>query len=149
MAIMNKIGSGLKYAFKPPTLGEMGGDTIKRAHEFRKSAFNQLKQKRDYRVETFEEAVNRLGLTEENIIRRRWELLVEARIYYTALVSFFLITFYLAATGSGIMIVLAGLFSCVFPAVLAIVKSFRIDQIDKRELYAFKLFFSRPEAWIK
>lgn len=147
--VAKKVGQGLKFAFLPDVRSAVNVEGIKAGHGLVNGALDALRVKRSVRVETFADAVERLELTEDDIARKRRELLIEARISYVMTCLFLAIAFYNTLAGAGALVLIGSALSCTFPVVLSIVKTFRIDQIDRRELYSFPEFFRRPEAWLK
>lgn len=101
-----------------------------------------------YRVETFEDAIERLGLDESKIQRRRWELMAESRVMYLMALIALIAAAYYAITDQHLG-VFAAACSWLIGATGGFCKAFRVDQIDRRELYDFPTFFRRPEGWIK
>lgn len=146
-----RVGQGLRFAFLPNIRGSVNTDGIRAGGELISESVGSMRSRcnKQYRVETFAEAVERLDLTESDIKRKRHELLIEARIAYVMTAICLMIAIYNTAAGASALVVLGCLCCLVFPAVLSVTKSFRIDQIDRRELYSFAEFFRRPEAWLK
>lgn len=102
----------------------------------------------NYRIETFEEAVSRLGLDEARLARRRKELMIESRIAYSLMFASILMMFYFVYS-MNMMGLLSGTCGVAVFFCAGITRAFRVHQIDKRELMGFGAFLKGLEGVIK
>lgn len=102
----------------------------------------------NYRIETFDEAVSRLGLDEARLERRRKELMIESRIAYSLMFASILMMFYFVHAGesSGI---LSGVCAVTIFGVLGLTRAFRVHQIDSRSLMDFKSYLRSFDGVLK
>lgn len=108
----------------------------------------ELGEKGRYRVETFDQAIKRLGLDEEKLVRRKKELMLESRIAYVMMFATMLSMFHFVSIESWNGLVSG---SCAFIIFLCVglTRAFRVHQIDKRELMDFPTFLQKMEGLIK
>lgn len=117
---------------------------------FLRSSYQRLRAvtaPRTVRKETFEDAVARLQLSEDQLSVRCGSLVVGSRLSYAAAVALVLITAYYAVGGQ-LLQVLAGGSLFFFAAVSGLVRSFRAWQIRIRRLAPLQEFMAKPELWI-
>lgn len=102
----------------------------------------------NYRNETFDEAVSRLGLDDARLARRRKELMIESRIAYFlmfwSLVAAFLFVY--SGSHSGLI---SGICSFVIFGSVGLTRAFRVHQIDRRTLMDFPSYLQDMEGILK
>lgn len=147
---MGKIRKAVSAALLPPSPAKIiNADGIKNGWNLIDDSIKSMsKNGKKYRIETFEEAVERLGLDEKRIKRRRFELLVESRIMYALAAVSLAAMLYFAFSGEPLG-VYSSICSFTIGAVGGFCRAFRVDQVDRSELYSFPEFWRSPEAWFK
>lgn len=101
-----------------------------------------------YRHESFEEAVERLGLDESKLQRRRKELMIESRIAYSMMFATILSMFHFVSNESWGGLV-SGSCAMIIFGCIGLTRAFRVHQIDKRSLMDFPSFIRDFEGVIK
>lgn len=138
-----------RFFFVPPSPGRLVNfRAITGGAEIIKHRLASMAPQEAYRVERFEDAIERLRLDEASIHRRRWELMMESRIMYALSLASIIAAAYFAVTDQH-----GGIFASFCALIIGttggFTRAFRVDQIDRRELYDFPSFFRRPEGWLK
>ena len=102
----------------------------------------------NYRIETFDEAVSRLGLDEARLARRRKELMIESRIAYFLMFWSLIAAFLFVSSGSYFGLV-SGICSFVIFGSVGLTRAFRVHQIDRRSLMDFPSYLQGMEGIFK
>lgn len=138
--------SGVKtlFLFKPSEV--VGKEMIDRASRLRQDAYQGDVE---YRHETYQEAIERLGLDREKIERRRRELVIQSRAWYALSLASLLYSLYLGIQGSIIGVLGALCIGLLIAFVSGFVLAFRVHQIDREELFSFQDFLKCSDGWLK
>lgn len=142
-----KIISGIRSLFLARPSEILGKDMIDRASGLRKNLYKTAT--REYRHETYEDAVARLGLSEDQLERRRNELVIQSRIWYALSVVSLIYSLYLGVNGSIIGVLGTLCIGLLIAFVSAFVLAFRVHQIDRKELFSFQEFLKDSSGWLK
>ena len=102
----------------------------------------------NYRIETFDEAVSRLGLDEARLARRRKELMIESRIAYLLMFWSLIAAFLFVYSGSYSGLI-SGVCSFVIFGSVGLTRAFRVHQIDRRSLMGFASYLRGMEGLLK
>lgn len=135
----------LRYAGKVASVREIksGASMI---GGFWKAAFGR----RDYRRETFEEAVARLGLTRTDLLERAGQLRQRAFLFYgigLVILAYAIWTVLTAEDGIGSFSALAALIISTSPLSMGFSAAFRHWQIRRGALGGFPEFVRNPGLW--
>lgn len=169
----NKIGAvrrGLRilsYALFPVRFGEKdAANTFKEAAGDMKVTADALgkmvrRTKRQYCHETFEAAMQRKGVTDEDLIQREkaWNF----RALLTTFITLMYVAIFIGGIGCAVlgklgaelnvrmavMIGLSGFFGAIIFYNLALINHFRLDQIRRRKFYPFAEFVFRRGGWLQ
>lgn len=127
----------------------LGRGFIQRGSLLRQNADNLKKvvAKKEYRKETFEEAVARKSLTEPQLLAQRGALIISSRISYAFALIAILCVGYFTLYGH-IASVIASCVLFTFCVVGGWIRAFRAWQIETRKLAKLSDFTQAPESWI-
>lgn len=157
----------LSYALFPVRFGEKdAANTFKEAAGDMKvttAALGKMvrQTKRHYCHETFEAAMQRMGVTDKDLAQREksWNF----RALLTTFITLMYLTVFVGGSGCAIlgklgagfdvrmsvMIGLSGFVGAVIFYNIALMEHFRLDQIRRRKLYAFSEFFFKHGGWLR
>lgn len=130
-----------------------GWETVRNNFSMTASAIRGLfPSKKERIVETFDEALIRLGIDPENcsdfLSKKYSELRYAALVCFGLTLASLLSFLYFCVMGFSLNIKLAALLLFVVNLVFFIQPSFRAYQVRGRELYPFLHFVKRPKEWL-
>lgn len=141
----------VKTAFLVSPSQVLNKELIDKSSQLRKDMVAEVTNisKKEYRVESYEDAIARLGLDKKAIARRRRELLIQSRIWYGLSLISLMYAAYLGYNGSIVGVIGALCIGLLIAFVSGFILAFRIHQIDKCELFSFRDFLKDSEGWLK
>lgn len=126
-----------------PGTGRKHGQTVSEAIGAVKGVW-RIPSPTEVRRETFEQAIERLNLTESQLRIRHRQFVISSRVSYTCGAIGVLASVVML---SGALAMLAGTAFSVAMIIHGWLRAFRAWQISERKLHRLEAYAKRPEAW--
>lgn len=111
-----------------------------------RTTYSRLVSPLEGRKETFDEAVQRQGLTNEDLLVVTGQLRFKSRLLYLSSILVILLGFYYAMNGSALAVLSSFCISIMF-ICYAVPNAMRFWQIKNKSLCSFKVWMRNPENW--
>lgn len=143
------MATGAKY-FNPVTWFKDSsykrGSVVSTSWKNLKSSW-RIKDKSEYKKETFNEALIRLDISESDLLQRKKQLALGSFVCYGTALILLLFSIYHAFHGN-LGGAIAGILLVGSSVVCGLIRAFRVWQISKRRLAPFAEFISSIDSWI-